>query len=74
MIDFHLADEDIRQYLRDCWHIEHPTDPQRKEKTNRNEILVEVILYGAPLRQLSRLTGISYGVNQRINDKLKVGQ
>ena len=46
----------------------------QKEKTDRNEILIEAIQYGAPLRQLSRLTGISYGVIQRINDKMKLGQ
>ena len=40
----------------------------------RNEILIEALLYGAPLQQLSRLTGISYGVIQRINFKMKVGQ
>jgi len=54
--------------------VEHPTDLQKKEKTDRNEILIEAIQYGAPLRQLSRLTGISYGVIQRINGKMKVGQ
>jgi REP element-mobilizing transposase RayT len=72
-----LTDDDIRQYLRVHWHLEHPTDLQKKEKTDRNEILIEVIRYGAPLRQLSRLTGISYGVIQRINGKIKsseVGQ
>ena len=54
--------------------MEHPTDLQKKEKTDRNEILIEAIQYGAPLRQLSRQTGISYGVIQRINDKMKLGQ
>ena len=72
--DDRLTDDDIRQYLRDHWHLEHPTDLQKKEKTDRDEILVEAILYGVPLRQLSRLTGISYGVIQRINSKMKVGQ
>ena len=52
----------------------HPTDLQKKEKMERNEILKEAILYGVPLRQLSRLTGISYGVIQRINGKMKLGQ
>ena len=65
---------DIRQYLRGHWLLEHPTDLQKKEKTDRNEILIEAIQYGAPLRQLSRLTGISYGVIQRINGKMKLGQ
>ena len=72
--DDRLTDDDIRQYLRGNWHLEHPTDLQKKEKTDRNEILIEAIQYGAPLRQLSRLTGISYGVIQRINSKMKVGQ
>jgi hypothetical protein len=61
-------------YKQSAWHLEHPTDLQKNEKTDRNEILVEAILYGVPLRQLSRLTGISYGVIQRINSKMKVGQ
>ena len=72
--DDRLTDDDIRQYLRGHWHLEHPTDLQKKEKTDRNEILIEAIQYGAPLRQLSRLTGISYGVIQRINGKMKLGQ
>ncbi len=67
--DDRLTDDDIRHYLRCHWHLEHPTDLQKKEKTDRDEILVEAILYGVPLRQLSRLTGISYGVIQRINSK-----
>lgn len=72
--DDRLTDDDIRQYLRGRWQLEHPTDLQKKEKTERDVILVEVIQYGAPLRQLSRLTGISYGVIQRINGKMKAGQ
>ena len=51
--DDRLTDDDIRQYLRGHWHLEHPTDLQKKEKTDRNEILIEAIQYGAPLRQLS---------------------
>ena len=62
---------DIRQYLRGRCQLEHPTDLQKKEKIERNEILAEAIQYGIPLRQLSRLTGISYGVTQRIIDKMK---
>ncbi|MBR3081165.1 MAG: hypothetical protein IKH01_15365 [Prevotella sp.] len=48
-----MTDDDIRQYLRGHWQLEHPTDLQKKEKNGRNEILVEAIRYGAPLRQLS---------------------
>ena len=70
--DNHLTDDEICQFLRGCCQLEHPTDLQKKEKKERNEILVEAIQYGIPLRQLSRLTGISYGVIQRINNKMKV--
>jgi len=42
----------IRQYLRGHWHLEHPTDLQKKERMERNEIQVEAIQYGIPLRQL----------------------
>ena len=68
--DDRLTDDDIRQYLRGRWQLEHPTDLQMKEKAERNEILAEAIQYGIPLRQLSRMTGISYGVIQRLNGKL----
>ena len=69
--DDRLTDDDIRQYLRECWQLEHPTDLQKKEKKERNEILIDAIQHGAPLRQLSRLTGISYGVIQRLNVKMR---
>jgi len=68
--DDRLTDDDIRQYLRGRWQLERPTDLQMKEKAERNEILAEAIQYGIPLRQLSRMTGISYGVIQRLNGKL----
>ena len=45
-----------------------------KSLTTSKLVVCKVIQYGAPLRQLSRLTGISYGVIQRINGKMKVGQ
>ena len=50
--------------------LEHPTDMQKKDKTERDEVLVEAILYGIPLKHLSRMTVISYGVIQRINGKI----
>ena len=45
-----------------------------KSLTISKLLVCKVIQYGASLRQLSRLTGISYGVIQRINGKMKVGQ
>ncbi len=68
--DDRLTDDDISQYLRGRWQLEHPTELQKKDKTERNEVLAEAIQYGIPLRQLSRMTGVSYGVIQRINGKI----
>ena len=31
--DDRLTDDDIRQYLRGHWHLEHPTDLQKKENS-----------------------------------------
>lgn len=69
--DERLTDDDIRLYMQALWQLDHPADLQKKGKLERNEILAGAIQYGAPLRQLSRLTGISYGVIQRINSKIK---
>ena len=33
--DDRMTDDDIRQYLHDCWQLAHPTDLQKKEKTER---------------------------------------
>ena len=36
------------------------------EKTRRNDVLRYVLCYGAGVRQLSRLTGVSFGVVQKL--------
>lgn len=64
-----IGDRDVRKYLQERYGIADSIKVQELEKEKRNEILIEAIQYGAPLRQLSRLTGISYGVIQRINAK-----
>ena len=39
---------------------------QSLEKVRRNEILITAKAMGAGLRQLSRLTGVSFGVIQKL--------
>ena len=39
---------------------------QSLEKVRRNEILITAKALGAGLRQLSRLTGVSFGVIQKL--------
>ena len=41
---------------------------QSLEKVRRNEILITAKAMGAGLRQLSRLTGVSFGVIQKLGD------
>ena len=44
---------------------------QSLEKTKRNVVLRSALSFGAGIRQLSRLTGISFGVIQKLkNDQL----
>ena len=45
------------------------TDIQKLEKTDRNAILLKALQFGAGLRQLSRMTGVSRGLIKRIIDK-----
>ncbi len=45
---------------------------QTLERKERNEILETALINGVGVRQLARLTGVSYGIIQRINEK--VGQ
>jgi hypothetical protein len=41
---------------------------QSLEKTKRNVVLRSALSFGAGIRQLSRLTGISYGVIQKLKN------
>jgi len=41
---------------------------QSLEKTRRNEVLRYALSFGAGVRQLSRLTGISFGVVQKLKN------
>ena len=45
---------------------------QTLPRKDRNEILEAALINGVGVRQLARLTGVSYGIIQRINEK--VGQ
>ena len=41
-------------------------DVQNLEKSQRNKIIKELCDQGAGFRQLARITGISYGIIQRV--------
>ena len=49
--------------------ISNPLMIQSLEKVRRNEVLIAAKRKGAGLRQLSRLTGVSFGVIQKLSHR-----
>ena len=56
------SDDEIKNYLRDVFEIQHPTDIQKMERERQDEVLHHLKQFGASLRQIVRLTGISYSI------------
>ena len=61
-----LSDSDIRAFLLNTHGIVNPLMIQSLEKTRRNIVLKSAKAFGAGIRQLSRLTGVSFGVIQKL--------
>ena len=57
-----ITDDDIKERIVDIYGLQTPTELQRLGKKERNTILKQLCEYGANIRQISRVTGISYGV------------
>ena len=60
-----ITDDEIKEKIAEISGIQQPTDVQKLEKKKRNEILKQLCEYGTNIRQISRVTGISYGVIYR---------
>ena len=60
-----MTDADVIAEIKDFHGIDNPTDIQKLEKEQRDDILRRLCLTGVKLRQLSRITGISYGTINR---------
>ena len=60
-----FTNEDIKEKIAEISGIQLPTEVQKLGKTERNTILKQLCEYGANIRQISRITGISYGVIYR---------
>ena len=58
--------EDDEDYLQMSQGIANPLMVQSLEITRRNEVLRYALSFGAGVRQLSRLTGVSFGVVQKL--------
>ena len=67
VVKINIADRDVRKLLEETYGIGDAIKVQELEKNKRNEILLACLSLGAGLRQLSRLTGVPYGVIHRLN-------
>ena len=64
-----IGDQEVRQYLLDHFQISKPLEVQTLDKEERNQILLSLLNLGAGLRQLSRLTGVTYGVINKLSKR-----
>ena len=63
-----VSDSDVKAFLLMSLRIVNPLMVQSLEKTRRNEVLRSALSIGAGIRQLSRLTGVSFGVIQKLKN------
>ena len=61
-----IPDSSIKEFLSARYGIDNMMELQNLEKNKRNLIIREVCEQGAGFRQLARITGISYGIIQRV--------
>lgn len=61
-----FEDDDIRNLLNEDFGKKAPKDIQKLPKQQRDIILNTVCDLGATIRQTARLTGISFGVIQKL--------
>ena len=62
-----VTDEDIRTFLFQTYNIHNPLEMQNMNKEFRNAIIKAAKEYGGSIRQLSRLTGLSYGLIRKVS-------
>ena len=62
-----VTDEDIRTFLFQTYNIYNPLEMQNMNKEFRNAIIKAAKEYGGSIRQLSRLTGLSYGLIRKVS-------
>ena len=61
-----LSDDEVKEFLKQNQGIVNPLMIQSLEKIRRNIVLRAAKEAGAGIRQLSRLTGVSFGVIQKV--------
>ena len=72
MLDFdndtsvRMDDDKVREFIHQVCGIESISEIQHYPKAQRNEVLKMLIEYGAGYRQITRVTGISRGVFEKL--------
>jgi REP element-mobilizing transposase RayT len=64
--DVRLNDTEASNFIRSISGVQSPTEVQRFEKEKRNEVIKECKAKGLSIRQIERLTGVSFGVTRTI--------
>ena len=64
-----LTDEELKDYIIGTTGLKAPLDVATLAKKERNEVIKDLCNYGAGVHQISRVTGVPYGVIYRINKK-----
>ena len=64
-----VGDREVRQHLLERFGISDSIQVQTLDTEMRNEIIISSLELGTGLRQLSRLTGVTYGVINRLKNK-----
>ena len=61
-----VSDEKVRQFLSELLGGASASSLQHFEKEERNRIIIQLKDYGASIRQISRLTGVSFGIIRKV--------
>ena len=60
----------FREHLLEKYGVTDSIKVQELDKEKRNEVIISCLERGAGMRQLSRLTGVTYGVINRLRNRL----
>lgn len=61
-----VSDEEVRDYLSEVCGIGNITEVQHLPTEQRNDIIQRLREFGASIRQLSRMTGVSFGIIRKL--------
>jgi len=64
--DVRFNDTEASNFIRDISGVQSPTEIQGLEKEKRNEVIKQCKAKGLSIRQIERLTGVSFGVIRTI--------